>query len=84
MTVVDDSDVFTVRWQFASREAVTTPLGTRPAWRLVPTITDTQGKPVSTYRITLWLSDDARRIPLKIEAALPVGRFTLALTRITP
>jgi len=84
MPVVDNGDVYTVKWQVAPPEQVKTAIGTLPAWRLVPTLTDDKGKSVSKYRLTLWLSTDARRLPLKFQAGLPVGSFTLTLAGISP
>ena len=84
MPVVDNGDVYTVHWQFGAAEQVKTGIGMRSAWRLAPTLTDEKGKLVTKYKVTLWLSDDARRLPLKLEAALPVGSFVLTLTKVTP
>jgi len=84
MPVVDNGDIYTVRWQVAGPEAVATPMGAQSAWRLVPALTDEKGKPVSKYKMVLWLSVDARRVPLKFQAGLPVGSFTLTLSKITP
>ena len=84
MPVVDNGDVYTVRWQVSGPEPIATAIGTLQAWRLVPALTDDKGKPVSKYKMTLWLSDDARRLPLKFQAGLPVGSFTLTLAKIGP
>lgn len=83
MTVIEDTNVYTVRWQIGTRELIKTSLGTLPAWRLTPTLTDTKGKPVPDRSIVVWLSDDARRLPLKFEAGLGVGTFTLTLTSVS-
>jgi Protein of unknown function (DUF3108) len=82
MPVVDGSDIYQTRWQVAGPEPLTTPIGTLPAWRLTPALSDVAGRPILDQSITLWLSDDARRLPLKLAAGLPVGTFTLTLTRI--
>jgi hypothetical protein len=29
--------------------------------------------------IVIWISDDARRLPVRVEAGLPVGEFVLLL-----
>ncbi len=83
MPIVDGHEVYQVRWQVGAAESVTTPAGAFPALRITPAISDTKGKAVSNRRITLWLSNDARRLPLKLQAGLPVGNFTLTLTRIS-
>jgi hypothetical protein len=83
MPVVDGSDLYNVKWQIAGPEPVTTPLGALQAWRITPTLTDGQGKAIPNKRVTLWMSNDARRLPLKLQVALPVGNFTLTLSRVT-
>jgi hypothetical protein len=83
MPVVDGNDVYKVSWQVGGAEAITTPAGSFTALRITPAISDDKGKAVSNRRITLWLSNDARRLPLKLQAGLPVGNFTLTLTRIS-
>ena len=84
MSVFDDGSVYTVRWLFGGVESISTPVGAIPAWRLAPTLTDEKGKPVTKYRVIVWLSTDSRRLPVKFQAALPVGSFTLTLSKITP
>jgi hypothetical protein len=84
MPVVDNGDIYTVRWQVAGPENVTTPMGAISAWRLLPGLTDDKGRAVSKYKMTLWLSADTRRLPLKFQAGLPVGSFTLTLSKIAP
>jgi hypothetical protein len=83
MPVVDGGDTLQVRWQIGAVEQIKTPIGTLPAWKITPTITDMQNKPVANRRITLWLSNDARRLPLKLEAGLAVGNFTLTLAKVS-
>ena len=52
-------------------------LGTINGIKIVPVVTTTKGTP--PRGLALWLSDDARRLPLKIEAQLAVGKFTVTL-----
>ena len=61
---------------------MTTPAGSFSAWRLTPALSDGQGKAVDKNKVTLWLTNDARKLPLKIQASLPVGSFVLQLTKI--
>ena len=49
-----------------------------PAWKVVPAIRDTKGQTVGRG-LAVWISDDARRLPLRIQAQLPVGAFVLTL-----
>jgi hypothetical protein len=83
MPIVDGRDVYNARWKIEGQEQVKTPAGTFSAWRIAPMLTKADGQPMTNYRITLWLSDDARRLPLKLEAGLAVGNFVLSLTKIS-
>jgi len=76
--VVNGDDVYRVEVVVVGRENVTTPLGQFLAWKVTPLVTNAQG--ASEQRsFALWISDDARRLPLKLEAEMPVGRFVLSL-----
>src|SRR5204863_10059521 len=59
-------------------ERVRTPIGDVNAWKVRPTIVDVKNKPVGR-NMAIWLSDDARRLPVKFQAELPVGTFNLVL-----
>jgi hypothetical protein len=82
MPIVDGPDVFNARWQIIGPEPITTVVGVTQAWRLTPTLSDARGKPVPERRMTMWLSNDARRLPLKLEVALSAGSFVLILTHV--
>jgi len=76
--VVNDGMVHTVKVTIAGREAVDTPLGRQNAWKLLPQALDSRGGP-GNDQVTIWISDDARRLPLRIDAKLDVGVFRLVL-----
>jgi hypothetical protein len=80
MSVVEDTTVYSVKWQVAGPELVKSGLGTLSAWRLTPVVTDGKGKPITGRQVIVWLSDDSRRLPLKFQAGLPIGSFTLTLS----
>lgn len=82
MPIVDGTTVSRLRLTFGGREPVKTGLGTQNGWRVTPTEIDAQGRTVPGRRLTLWLSDDAARRPIRLEAALPVGSITLALAKV--
>lgn len=82
MPIVDGPDVFNARWQISGPEPITTAVGATQSWRLTPTLSDLQGRPVASRKMTMWLSNDARRLPLKLEVALSAGSFTLTLARV--
>jgi hypothetical protein len=81
MPVVDGGDVYNAKWQVAAPETVTTGLGAISAWRLTPTLVDAKGKPITNRSVTLWMSNDSRKLPVKLQAALGVGSFSLTLVR---
>jgi hypothetical protein len=78
MPVVDGDDVYKVQVAVTGHENVTTPLGQFLAWKITPTIMNTKGT-AQGRGLSLWISDDARKLPLRMEAEMPVGRFVLSL-----
>jgi|GEM_PF-1177205 len=81
MPVTDAGDVYQVQMQVGALERVATPLGTMNAYKIVPVITGS--KTAAPRGLAVWISDDARRLPLKIEAQLAVGRFVVSLRKVT-
>jgi hypothetical protein len=77
MPVTDAGDVYKVQMQIGAVEPIKTGIGTVNGLKIVPVVTSTKGTP--PRGLALWLSDDARRLPLKIEAQLGVGKFTVTL-----
>jgi hypothetical protein len=59
-------------------EQVRTPIGTMPAWKVTPSATDENHQPAGR-NMAIWISTDVRRLPLKLQAELPVGTFDLVL-----
>jgi hypothetical protein len=78
MPVVDGDDIYKVQVAVTGHENVTTPLGQFLAWKITPTIMNAKGTPQGRG-LSLWISDDARKLPVKMEAEMPVGRFVLSL-----
>jgi hypothetical protein len=64
-----------------AREPVTSGLGTLPALKLMVKAGDEAAAEVRG--VALWISDDERRLPLRLEAELPVGAFVLTLRDAT-
>lgn len=77
MPVTETGKMYRVRAVVQSQEALQTSLGTIRAWKIAPSITDPNGQ--TNDQATVWISDDARRLPLRIEAKLAVGSLNLAL-----
>ena len=78
MPVSDNGINYKVQFDMAAVEQVKTPLGDRAAWKVRLTVFDDKNKPVGR-NVAIWLSDDARRLPVKLQADLPVGNFNLLL-----
>jgi hypothetical protein len=78
MPVVDSGMNYAVQIDVEAAERVRTPIGEMPAWRLSPTVLDANQQPIGR-RMTIWLSDDRRRLPLQLRAELPIGTFGLLL-----
>ena len=76
--IIDDGSLYTVSLQASATERVRVPLGELAAWKLGVNIVDAQGQKVAE-NVGVWISNDARRLPVKLQADLPVGSFTLAL-----
>ena len=81
MPVTSGGDVYRARINYGSVESVKTDAGTFQAWKVAVHATDQAGKPAARG-MNLWFSSDARRLPVKIEAGLGVGSFTLTLAGV--
>lgn len=76
--VADSGKVYDVRFVVNDGEAVKTGIGAVRAVRVTPEIVGT-GTPSAGRRMTLWISDDAMRLPLRFEVELAVGSFVVTL-----
>ena len=77
--VTDSGKMYKVQVRIGNVEPVKTGIGTVNAYRITPTVTDMQGKPESTRGLAIWISDDARRLPVRMQAEVAVGNFNLTL-----
>ena len=80
MNVINEGGLFHLQVAVTGPESIKTALGTVSAWRLTPTITAENGEPAAAQDLTIWISTDARRLPVRFQAGLPVGSFTLTLS----
>lgn len=76
MPVCDAGESYTVRITVGGVERVKTGIGEVRAWRLTPVLPAAQ----QARQLTLWISEDARRLPVRMQAQLAVGSFDLTLT----
>ena len=78
MPVCDNGNIYKVQMSVGGVEPVQTGIGTIEAIKITPVIVDARGT-APGRGIALWLSNDAKRLPLRLEAQLAVGKFTLIL-----
>jgi hypothetical protein len=76
--VTDSGALYSVEMSVGVLERVRVPLGEMSAWMLKAIIKDSDGQPVGS-NIGVWISNDVRRLPVKLQADLPIGSFVLAL-----
>ena len=78
----------TTRYVFAlkvvKRERIGTPLGEFDSFRIVPSITYLSNGRVNdeVHDTTLWVSADARRLPLRVESAVFIGNVRIDLVKV--
>jgi hypothetical protein len=76
--VADNGEMYAVGVTVLAPESVSVPMGSMQAWRYDVTLTDSKGQPAGK-NTAVWISNDARRLPVKLQAGLAVGDFVLAL-----
>ena len=76
--VADSGSLYTVTATVSAPETVRVPLGEFSAWKLNVSIVDGQRQAV-WKDVAIWISNDARRLPVKLQAELSIGHFVLAL-----
>jgi hypothetical protein len=81
--VADGGTLYTVQVQVGALQPVQVPVGQFSAWNMKVAITDEQKQPVWKNN-EVWITNDARRLPVKLQAELPVGHFVLTLRDISP
>ena len=78
MPVCDNGSVYKVQMSVGGVETVQTGMGAIQALKVTPLVVDAKGA-APGRGMAIWLSNDARRLPVRIEAQLAVGKFTLVL-----
>ena len=70
--IFDDDEIYQFRLRFLGKEKITTPLGEINTLIFRPLVQD--GRVFKEQEsLTLWISDDRNKIPVKIKASLRVG-----------
>jgi hypothetical protein len=78
MPVTDNGINYKVQFDVGASEKVRTPMGEHPALKVRLSVFDDKNQSVGK-NIAIWMSDDARHLPVKLQADLPVGSFNLLL-----
>ena len=77
MPICDSGEAYKVQITVGGVETVKTGIGDVRAWKITPVLpADNAG---GAKRLSLWLSDDPRRLPVRMQAQLAVGSFDLTL-----
>jgi hypothetical protein len=78
MPVTDSGRIYKVQVTVGGREPLRAAGQTMNAWRITLSATDDKGKSAGRP-MSMWISDDERKLPLKLQADLAVGSFQLTL-----
>ena len=78
MPVTDSGSKYKAQLDVGAAERVRTPAGEASAWKLKATIVD-EGGHIQGKNVAIWISDDGRQLPVKLQADLPIGNFNLNL-----
>jgi Protein of unknown function (DUF3108) len=81
--LTEGGKTYDMRVQVAGPEPQRTALGPLRAWRLTSTLIERGHTPATPQRFVAWISEDARRLPLRIAFDLAVGTFTLTLVSVS-
>jgi len=81
MPITDNGTNYKLQVDVAPPEPIKTPYGQAAAWKLKLAISDASGKSQGR-NMALWLSDDPRRLPMKLQAVVAVGSFDLNLREV--
>ncbi len=79
--VSDSGKVYIVHVAVGEPEPVETGLGTLSAFHASLRVIE-EGKGPVDRRMDLWVSDDSRRLPVKVQIDIPVGSFVLLLRQV--
>ena len=81
LQVVENGVGYSVRADVGPPESVRALLAAVPAWKVTLTATDDKHQ-AAGRNMAIWISTDARRLPVRLQADLPVGNFNLVLRDI--
>ena len=79
--ICDAGGAYVVQIQVGAVESVKTGIGDIRAFKVTPVLPASHS--AAARRLTIWLSEDARRLPVRMQAQLAVGSFDLTLKSAT-
>ena len=83
LAVCDNGRRYTFDFSVGEKTTLTTVLGALPAYKVAPRVVGEDGK-VEPSQKTMWFSADDRRLLLRAESTLTVGKVILELASVTP
>jgi hypothetical protein len=81
MPISDNGKNYKVQFDAGASEKVRTPRGDQAALKIRLSVSDDLGKSVGK-NVFIWISEDERHLPVKLQADLPVGSFNLLLREV--
>lgn len=81
--VFESKKVWTLTVNVVGRERIKTKAGTFDALKVKPEVTTLDGKKQDKGQMVVWLTDDERKLPVRIDAATGYGNVTAELTSFT-
>jgi len=78
MPVADNGNLYTMQISIGKPESIKTAMGDLQAIKVVPVVKAVSGE-APGRGLAIWFSADSRHLPLRLEAQLAVGKFTLTL-----
>jgi hypothetical protein len=78
MPVTDNGINYKVQFDVGAAERLRTPMGEQSALKVRLSVFSDKNQPVGK-NVAIWISQDARHLPVKLQADLPVGSFNLLL-----
>jgi len=82
VAATDRGNLYSVRFDVGAVERVSVPMGAVDAWKIGVTITDEKQQRVGN-NLAMWITNDARRLPVQLMAEMKVGSFRLSLRSAT-
>jgi hypothetical protein len=80
--VTDRGNLYSTKLEVGAIESISVPAGAFDAWRIAVTATDETGQ-LAGRNLAVWISSDARRLPIRLQAELKIGTAALSLRSVS-